>query len=81
MQGLKRERVLLNSPGRNLGLKTDAMSRNRQALVFALPVKAEIWYGQGGMRHPSTGYIYFKVYILKREDTEKDIQLYRFRLY
>lgn len=72
--------MLLNLPGRNLGLKTDALSRNK-ALVFALPVKAEIWCGQGGMRHPSTGYIYFKVNILKREDTEKDIQLYRFRLY
>lgn len=78
---VKRERecCLIHQVG-NLGLKTDALSRNK-AFAFALPIKSEMWPGLGGMRHPSNGYIYFKVYIKKRKDTQKDIQLYRFRLY
>ena len=46
VQGLKRERVLLNSPGGNLGLKTDALS-GTETLALALPVTTEMWCGLG----------------------------------
>lgn len=61
----KRERMPpFSSPFRKLGLRTDALSRNK-AFAFAVPVKTETWHGLQGMRNPSNGYIYFKVYIKK----------------
>lgn len=78
----------------NPGLKTDALSRNRafdfygftehlhlQSICFCCAYKNLDVTWTAWKRNPSNGYIYFKVYIKNSKDVQKDIRLYRFRLY